>query len=119
MSTDEREHYRRLLDADRRYSNPYIRDEVVLRTACGCEKIVSMPRESHIHQQLMQIDRDPPQHNIDWSGNVTYQVRRFIYEGQQDTHGRRVFQERIERQEPWEQRYKDLYNDVYGMDKGL
>lgn len=99
---------------DRRYQYPQIRDEAVLRTACGCEKIVSVPDESRIHQVRIQVD--PP---LELKADVTYHIRRFIWEGQMDHWGRRIFQERIVKEEPWEQRYRELYHDVYGMDKGL
>lgn len=100
-----------------------IRDEAVLRTACGCTKIISVPAETRIHSQLLQVDPplalERPWTEYDLAANATYTLRRFIYEGGHDSEGRRVFQERVERQGPWEQRYRELYNEVYGTDKGL
>ena len=119
MSIEERDRYRGLLEADGRYSRPHIRDEVVIRTACGCEKIIATFDGSRTYQAQIEIDPPRTLDKLDWNASGTYVVRRFAWQGQMDAHGRRVFEELVVRQEPWEQRYKDLYHDVYGMDTGL
>lgn len=120
MSEEDRDRFRGLIEADRRYVydyGPRIRDEVVLRTACGCEKIVSTPNSGSVISVSIRVG--PTGTRWDPTEDATCMIRRFIFEGQQDPHGRLVYEERVYAQEPWEQRYRELYHDVYGMDKGL
>lgn len=94
-----------------------IRDEVVLRTACGCEKIVAASANEHRIRTAIAVDPQP------WNGDLvadqTYQIRSFVFGGELDGLGRRVFQERIANTLNWEHKYHQLYQEVYGMDKGL
>ena len=116
MSEMDQLRYATMLEADRRYPSPSIRDEVVLRTACGCEKMVSTYGSRSI-QVTIQVG--PRSTSWDPKEDAVYTIRTFVFEGQHDPHGRRIYEEQVYPQEPWEQRYKDLYNEVYGMDKGL
>ena len=82
MSEMDRDRYLGLLDYDPRthYQRPHIRDEAVLRTACGCEKIVSVPNESQIYQARIQLDHlDPSLGSFDVKTDVHMLIRRFIY----------------------------------------
>jgi hypothetical protein len=112
-----------LQDADQRYqeTRPRFRDEAIIRTACGCEKIVAIPLESHIHQSSLTLDPVPLNSDgpIDGRATTRFLIRRFVFEGQFDRDGRRVFHERVEHTEDWKSKYLDLYREVYGMDTGL
>lgn len=102
---------------------PSILDEAVLRTACGCEKIVFVPAEARIHQQVIGGPTYPIREGD--GGTLPhpqkYWLRRFIFDWEYDTAGRRVFLERVDEgmMEDWRAKYQQLYNEVYGMDKGL
>lgn len=105
---------------------PRIRDEVVLRTACGCEKIISVPDETRIHQQAIRVGspyypREGDGGGLPSAADQTYMLRRFVFDWEYDEAGRRIFQEHVEEgySVNWKQNYEMLYNEVYGMDKGL
>lgn len=100
-----------------------IRDEAILRTACGCEKIVSAPNNGwDMTQTAIHAGRNVAvKPTEDWlSGDATYRIRRFRFEGEFDRMNRRIFQEVINPDDrDWKAEYQKLYEAVYGMDKGL
>lgn len=121
-----RRDYERLLEPDRRYERDRyrgmnIREEVTIQTACGCQKVVSMPQGGDYIQQTIELDQParPVGAFMDRHAQGHYMIRRFSFRGQLDRDGRRLYQEIVDPQEPWEQRYRDLYQQIYGMDKGL
>lgn len=101
-----------------------IRDEVLLRTACGCEKVISHFTHGFQSDRVqVSIPVDPPEMSGTFSRtNADYTIRRFHYHGRLDREGRRIYQEVVSRRddtEDWKYLYQELYKDVYGVDKGL
>lgn len=103
-----------------------MRDEIVLRTACGCEKIVSARTRGFSDSIGVAITEETPPYRtrpwtLDGDMPVRRSIRRFDYCGELDRSGRRLYREVIP--EPdlvnWKQKYQDLYQEVYGMDRGL
>lgn len=97
------------------------REEAVLRTGCGCQQIVSMPSPFiPVFKVTMPIPQPHTGRSISpmYTGDATYIVRRFRYDGQRDPMGRVIMNE-ILPYENWEEKYENLHRQVYGMDTGL
>ena len=105
-----------------------MRDEVVLRTACGCTKIVSAEYMTPVISVAIHL---PRQHWVsgDYAGTTSgYERRDFRCDHDVDEKGRHVYTEVLRprldselnaaRMEIayWKKRYQE---DVYGMDVGL
>lgn len=96
------------------------REEAVLRTACGCEKVISAPPPfDDMSVTMRQLPpHTGPSTSPMWTGDATYLVRRFRYVGNRDNVGRMVMDE-ILPDADYERKYNDLHRQVYGMDTGL
>ena len=101
-----------------------IRDEVVLRTACGCEKILLAPVGQHVIR--VRLTNDVPlraaMREAVPDTRTRSLIRQFVNDrGWTDPSGRPVFCEWLEQSETedWKHRYQELYREVYGMDIGL
>ncbi len=106
-----------------------MRDEVVLRTACGCTKIISA---EYMVPTISVAIRLPRQHWVSETDPYTapgYERRDFRqHHGERDKDGRPIYDEvlrpRLDAElnvaragaAYWQKRYND---EVYGMDKGL
>lgn len=106
------------LEDDYRYRGLNIRDEVILRTACGCEKLMSVPERDPECQVRIVVDEPTPA-GAAFRSDAIYMLRRFRYRGERDRTGRRIMDEVVDAPYPWKARYEKLYNDVYGVDTGL
>jgi len=117
MSDADRERYGGWEDAGRRYTHP-MRDEAVIRTACGCQKIVSIPTQIRVHQSTVCMDASSVSTGAQTSTQARYMTRRFTFNGMLDVEGRRIFEEWVD-PEDWKGLYQQLYKDIYEVDRGL
>ena len=91
------------------------REEVVLRTACGCEKIISTEMRGVRLRVPIHVGNDPGDPML---GN--YMVRDFESWGRRDSQGRHVYHEIVrDHSISWKAKYDALYKEVYGVDEGL
>ena len=92
-----------------------ILEEIVLRTACGCEKIVSIDMRGASIRVPIHIGNDPGDPMM---GN--FMVRDFESWSDRDPQGRPIYHEIVRDYSiSWRAKYEELYKDVYGMDAGL
>ena len=99
-----------------------------LITACGCERLLFVDQPTRIIQRTFRVGRPQIPNETDWmSGSQAYQIRRFRYDGERDyPRGSYIYREIIGENEDLygkirvlEQRYKQLWESIYGVDEGL
>ena len=121
MNHSAYEMYRDLLEADPRYLPAY--ERVTLRTLCGCERVDKAA--SDVVRAYIRISDYKPTDRFDVAQNVTSTIREFVNTGRRDDHGRLIFLEKSDsmkdllRLREVEQKYKQLWESVYGVDQGL
>ena len=100
---------------------PMMRYEAALRTACGCEKVVSVPYGGFDDIVRVPITDTRDRYDYSPAADMRCTIRQFVFGGELDRVGRRVYQEHVDKIDPtdWKTRYQDLYNEIYGVDKGL
>lgn len=125
MNTSTYEAYWQLLEPDRRY-RPAGYEEVVLRTLCGCEQRETAG--SSVVRKAIRIHTTRYRDEFDSAADVTYKVRNFRNTGRRNEAGLLIYLEEptpleleaeLERLRKVEQQYKQLWESVYGVDKGL